>query len=103
MSKHFSPSRPVARLAMLSAALWLAGCSFIPTFSRPAAPVAESFSTAAAPAPAAASARTAADIEWQSFFKDARLKRLIELLIFFERVCQIECDLRLLFCKCVRL
>jgi multidrug efflux system outer membrane protein len=82
MSKHFSPSRPVARLATLSAALWLAGCSFIPTFSRPAAPVAESFSTAAAPAPAAnATARTAADIEWQTFFKDARLKRLIELAL----------------------
>lgn len=81
MSKHFSPSRPVLRLATLSAALWLAGCSFIPTFSRPAAPVAESFSTAAAPAPAAATARTAADIEWQSFFKDARLKRLIELAL----------------------
>nr|WP_315479974.1 efflux transporter outer membrane subunit [uncultured Rhodoferax sp.] len=82
MSKHFSPSRPVLRLATLSAALWLAGCSFIPTFSRPAAPVAESFSTAAAPAPAVdATARTAADIEWQTFFKDARLKRLIELAL----------------------
>ena len=82
MSKHFSPSRPVARLATLSAALWLAGCSFIPTFSRPAAPVAESFTTVAAQAPAAdTAARTAADIEWQTFFKDARLKRLIELAL----------------------
>ncbi|MBX9833332.1 MAG: multidrug transporter, partial [Burkholderiaceae bacterium] len=82
MSKHFSPSRPVARLATLSAALWLAGCSFIPTFSRPAAPVAESFPTASAQAPAAdTAARTAADIEWQTFFKDARLKRLIELAL----------------------
>ena len=80
MSKHFSPSRPVLRLATLSAALWLAGCSFIPTFSRPAAPVAESFPTSAAPA-ADATARTAANIEWQTFFKDARLKRLIELAL----------------------
>lgn len=81
MSKHFSPSRPALRLATLSAAiattLWLAGCSFIPTFTRPAAPVAATFPQAAQPA--AADARTAADIEWQSFFKDARLKRLIEL------------------------
>jgi len=84
MSKHFSPSRPVARLATLSAALWLAGCSFIPTFSRPAAPVAESFPTvAAAPAlpTAEANARSAAETEWQAFFKDARLKRLIELAL----------------------
>lgn len=81
MSKP-SIARPALRLATLSAALWLAGCSFIPTFSRPAAPVAESFPTAAAQAPAAdASARTAADIEWQTFFKDARLKRLIELAL----------------------
>jgi outer membrane protein, multidrug efflux system len=82
MSKHFSPSRPVLRLATLSAALWLAGCSFIPTFSRPAAPVAESFPTAAASAETTGSAaRSAADIEWQTFFQDARLKRLIELAL----------------------
>ena len=81
MSKP-SIARPALRLATLSAALWLAGCSFIPTFSRPAAPVAESFPTAAAKASAAdAAARTAADIEWQTFFKDARLKRLIELAL----------------------
>ncbi len=81
MSKP-SIARPALRLATLSAALWLAGCSFIPTFSRPAAPVAESFPTAAAPAPVAeANARTAADMEWQSFFQDARLKRLIELAL----------------------
>ncbi|APW43541.1 efflux transporter outer membrane subunit [Rhodoferax saidenbachensis] len=80
MSKHFSPSRPVARLATLSAALWLAGCSFIPTFSRPAAPVAESFPTVSAEATGNAT-RSAADIEWQTFFQDARLKRLIELAL----------------------
>lgn len=81
MSKP-SITRPALRLATLSAALWLAGCSFIPTFSRPAAPVAESFATTSVPAPAAdTAARTAADMEWQTFFKDARLKRLIELAL----------------------
>jgi multidrug efflux system outer membrane protein len=86
MQHHVSSSRQVFRLAAVSAAMssvfWLAGCSFIPTLSRPAAPVAESFPTVAAPSTAAATTtttRTAADIEWQSFFKDARLKRLIEL------------------------
>ncbi|MDT7521481.1 efflux transporter outer membrane subunit [Rhodoferax sp. TBRC 17198] len=78
MSKH-TFARPALRLATLSAALWLAGCSFIPTFSRPAAPVAPAFPHVAATSTPAASAKAAADIEWQSFFKDARLKRLIEL------------------------
>lgn len=78
MSKH-TFQRPALRLATLSAALYLAGCSFIPTFERPAAPVAPAFQTIAATAQPAADARAASDIEWQSFFKDARLKRLIAL------------------------
>ncbi|CAM8649832.1 TolC Outer membrane protein [Comamonadaceae bacterium] len=76
MSKH-SFQRPALRLATLSAALWLAGCSFIPTFSRPEAPVAPAFT--AVTATPAADAKAASDLEWQSFFTDARLKRLIEL------------------------
>nr|WP_315463577.1 efflux transporter outer membrane subunit [uncultured Rhodoferax sp.] len=79
MSKH-PIARPALRLATLSAALWLAGCSFIPTFSRPAAPVAAAFPDAAAVKPAA-NAQAAADIEWHSFFKDARLQRLIEIAL----------------------
>lgn len=78
MSKH-SFQRPALRLATLSAALWLAGCSFIPTFTRPAAPVAPAFPQVAVAGTPTADAKAAADIEWQSFFKDARLKRLIEL------------------------
>ena len=81
MSKHFSPSRPALRLATLSAALWLAGCSFIPSFQRPEAPVAASFPAVKAETAAQASARMAADMEWQTFFQDARLKRLIELAL----------------------
>ncbi|MDE2417313.1 MAG: efflux transporter outer membrane subunit [Burkholderiales bacterium] len=68
------------RLAALSAALCLAGCSFIPTYERPAAPVPASFAAEAQPA-APASANLAADTEWQAFFKDARLKRLIDLAL----------------------
>nr|WP_295786721.1 efflux transporter outer membrane subunit [Rhodoferax sp.] len=83
MSKHnMKPllGRSVPRLAPLAVAMALAACSFIPTYERPAAPVAGSFGAgdnAAAAAPA--SAPVAADIAWQDFFKDARLKRLIEL------------------------
>jgi len=61
-------------------ALSLAGCTtMIPTYERPAAPVAAAYpGAAAAQAPAGAAA---SDIEWQSYFGDARLKRLIEVAL----------------------
>ena len=71
----------VRRLAVPSAcaaALTLAGCmNLIPAYERPAAPVAATYPVATAPAGATA-ATAAADIEWQRFFADPRLKRLIE-------------------------
>ena len=78
--KHRPSAHTVLRLAPLCAAMALSACSFIPTYERPAAPVATSFAGEAAVAtnPAAsATAVVAADIAWQDFFKDARLKRLI--------------------------
>jgi multidrug efflux system outer membrane protein len=67
------------RLAALCAVA-LAGCaSMAPPYERPAAPVAASFPgepTAGAPA-----AVPAADIDWQQFFIDPRLKRLIALAL----------------------
>jgi multidrug efflux system outer membrane protein len=78
-----SLGRTLPRMATLAAAMALAACSFIPTYERPAAPVATSFATetamAVGSAPAATASAVAADIAWQDFFKDARLKRLIEL------------------------
>jgi multidrug efflux system outer membrane protein len=58
----------------------LAGCaSMAPPYERPAAPVAQAFpGEAAVGKPAAA---PAADIAWQQFFVDPRLKRLIELAL----------------------
>lgn len=77
--RHMKPPR-IFHLATLTALLTLTGCSFIPTYERPAAPVAAAFG------PGLASAATgdgaglaAADLEWQAFFTDARLKRLIAL------------------------
>lgn len=67
-------------LSTLTAALCLAGCSFIPTYERPVAPVPASFANAAGAA-TPATANLAADTEWQAFFKDVRLKRLIELAL----------------------
>ncbi len=69
------------RLMVLAAAMVLAGCSFAPKYERPAAPVAGDWpalglttvGTGTAPAGTAASA-----LEWQSFFSDPQLRKLIE-------------------------
>jgi multidrug efflux system outer membrane protein len=68
------------RLTLLTAALVLAGCSMAPKYERPASPLAGDWpalglaTTSAAPAGPAASA-----LEWQSFFSDPQLRKLIEV------------------------
>lgn len=69
------------QLLALSSALLMAGCSMIPTYERPAAPVAGSFpvyGSASSANTAPADAAPAASVAWQDFFSDARLKGLIE-------------------------
>jgi multidrug efflux system outer membrane protein len=74
--------------ALLPAALLLGGCTMIPKYERPAPPVPDAWADeaptkaepAAAPAPAMAPA-AAADLRWQDFFRDARLKSLIDLAL----------------------
>ncbi|MCY1168120.1 MAG: efflux transporter outer membrane subunit [Pseudomonadota bacterium] len=66
-------------LSAVCAAALLAGCSLIPTYERPAAPVATDWPAALKGAAASTSAAAAADIDWRDFFSDARLKKLIEL------------------------
>jgi outer membrane protein, multidrug efflux system len=65
----------------LAAALLLTGCSLIPTYERPPAPVAAGYPAGAAySAPSAHVASTdAADIGWREFFADPRLQQLIAL------------------------
>ena len=53
--------------------------SFIPAYERPAAPVAAAYPAELLPAGSGAAA--AADLEWQRFFIDARLKRLIDVAL----------------------
>ena len=61
-------------------ALSLSGCTtMIPNYERPAAPVAAAY-PGATPVPEPAGA-AASDIEWQSFFGDERLKRLIDVAL----------------------
>ena len=70
----------LATLAL--AASLLGGCaSMAPPYERPAAPVAAAFpdATQAAVAAGPATTQPAADVEWQQFFTDPRLKKLIEL------------------------
>jgi outer membrane protein, multidrug efflux system len=78
-----SPVRPRRRLMHIAPALavaLLAGCaSMAPPYERPAAPVAAVFTDE--PAAGTPSAVPAADIDWQQFFVDPRLQRLIALAL----------------------
>jgi NodT family efflux transporter outer membrane factor (OMF) lipoprotein len=60
------------RIALLAAAAWLGGCSMMPAYERPAAPVPGDW-----PYAAAATGTAAAELGWENFFSDARLKQLI--------------------------
>jgi len=64
--------RSTRTLAALAAALALAGCSLMPKYERPAAPVPAAF-----PYPAAPEGTPAAELPWQRFFADERLRGLI--------------------------
>src|SRR5690606_8906229 len=78
--KHTLPrTRPARALSPLVIAALLAGCSFIPKYERPAAPVPEAFALAGNDVPA--TARAAADIDWKEYFTDPRLERLIGIAL----------------------
>ena len=58
--------------------LVLGGCmNFIPAYERPAAPVPATYASV----PSSSASMPAADIEWQQFFSDARLKGLIAIAL----------------------
>jgi len=79
MFERAHPDRVATLVAAMTSALLLGGCmSLIPAYERPAAPVPAAYAPELAPA-SAASAAAAADIEWQRYFSDARLRRLIEI------------------------
>jgi outer membrane protein, multidrug efflux system len=70
------------RAAAFVLLLALAGCSsLIPKYSRPAAPVPATYGAELTPA----SGEAAADVEWQRFFIDDRLKRLIGIALTSNR------------------
>ncbi|MDP2261735.1 MAG: efflux transporter outer membrane subunit [Hydrogenophaga sp.] len=72
-------ARPL--LGALAASV-LAGCSMIPAYERPAAPVAGDWPTGPVSASATATATVAAaDLRWADFVGDARLRELISLAL----------------------
>lgn len=75
-------TRPLA----LIAALVLAGCtSLAPKYEQPAAPVAPQWPTGPAYAPVSQAEGAAADVAWQEFFTDARLRDVIALALNHNR------------------
>ncbi|PKU25697.1 efflux transporter outer membrane subunit [Telmatospirillum siberiense] len=62
-------------LPLAAGALLLAGCSLIPSYDRPAAPISSIWPLGRAEEPVA----PVADIGWREFFTDPRLQKLIEL------------------------
>jgi NodT family efflux transporter outer membrane factor (OMF) lipoprotein len=68
--------KTVIAFAVASAAALLAGCTLIPKYERPAAPVADSF-----PYPAASAGTAAAQLGWQDFFTDPQLRNLIGIAL----------------------
>ncbi len=73
----------------LAAALLMAGCSFIPTYERPAAPVPEAYRSGSTPQGDAASAQAAATLPWQDYFTDPRLQQLISAALVHNRDLQV--------------
>lgn len=65
-------------LAVLAGAALLSACSMMPTYERPAAPVAADWP---GPVPGAAAQPAAADMPWTDFVTDARLRELIGLAL----------------------
>ena len=70
-------------LPALAAAAVLAGCSMIPAYERPAAPVAAQWPGPDAHAETATT--PAADLAWQDFISDASLRELIRLALLNNR------------------
>jgi outer membrane protein, multidrug efflux system len=85
MTNHKKPKhaamRPARTLPALAAMALLAGCTLMPTYERPAAPVATTWPGASA-GPASA---MASELTWQSYFTDASLRSLIDTALLNNR------------------
>ncbi|MHA3737571.1 efflux RND transporter outer membrane subunit EmhC [Pseudomonas sp. Eth.TT006] len=68
-------------LSLAVAAFVLSGCSLIPDYQRPEAPVAGQYPQGPAYSPAQAPAQTAAEQGWKQFFHDPALQQLIQVAL----------------------
>ena len=85
-----SAARLPAATALAAVAL-LAGCSMIPTYERPPAPVAAQWpAVGAAKGAATAATPAAADLPWQDFVGDVRLRELVEMALQNNRDLRVE-------------
>lgn len=69
--------KPHLALMTVAVAALLGGCAMVPEYQRPTAPVAATYATP----DAAPNATPVAALEWQSFFTDPALRRLIDLAL----------------------
>ncbi len=69
---------PSSVLALAVGAALLSGCTLMPTYERPAAPVAQAWPAGPAYAMDTATTPAAADLGWREFFRDPQLQGLIE-------------------------
>ncbi|MBD9629268.1 efflux transporter outer membrane subunit [Pseudomonas sp. PDM19] len=67
---------PAFTVSSLLLAMVLAGCSMAPTYERPEAPVAQSWS-----GPAAQPGAAASNLDWQSFIVDSELRELVNVAL----------------------
>src|SRR5476649_2064741 len=68
-------------LSLAVAAFVLGGCSLIPDYQQPAAPVANQYPQGPAYSPAQAPSQAAAEQGWKQFFHDPALQQLIQVAL----------------------
>lgn len=68
-------------LSLTIAAVMLSGCSLIPNYQRPEAPVAAQYPQGAAYDPTKAAEQSAAEQGWKQFFHDPALQQLIQVAL----------------------
>lgn len=79
-NKQMTSHPALKRAAALAAIAFLAGCSLMPTYQRPSAPVAAQWPASAGlkAADSTASAQSSAVVNWQDYFSDPALRQLID-------------------------
>ena len=82
MSRTGSGNAKTAPLTLAVTAALLGGCSLIPDYQRPDAPLAADWPQGEAYGSAASEgSRAAADLQWREFFRDPALQQLVQVAL----------------------